>query len=156
MSFRLSCPVEVRFRDCDAMGHVNHAVYFTYLEIGRFAYSRELGFRDDPPYIMAHAECDFLASARTGDRLVVSLGVTKLGRTSFVMEYEITDQGRAEGGHGPDRPGGVRLREQEARPDFGGTTPQDRGVRGPSAWRARGMTMSDPQPARVLIFGKDT
>ncbi len=92
MSFRLSCPVEVRFRDCDAMGHVNHAVYFTYLEIGRFAYSRELGFRDDPPYIMAHAECDFLASARTGDRLVVSLGVTKLGRTSFVMEYEITDR----------------------------------------------------------------
>src|SRR5687768_6086707 len=28
--------LEVRFRDCDAMGHVNHAVYFTYYEQCRF------------------------------------------------------------------------------------------------------------------------
>ncbi len=92
MPFRVHCPVEVRFRDCDAMGHVNHAVYFTYLEVGRFAYSKELEFRNNPSYIMARAECDFLSSARTGDRLVVSLGVTKIGRTSFTMEYEITGQ----------------------------------------------------------------
>jgi acyl-CoA thioester hydrolase len=92
MAFRVSCPLEVRFRDCDAMGHVNHAVYFTYLEIGRLAYAKELGFRGEPDYIIAHAECDFRASARTGDRLVVSLAVTSLGRTSFTMEYKITDQ----------------------------------------------------------------
>jgi acyl-CoA thioester hydrolase len=91
MPFRVSCPVEVRFRDCDAMGHVNHAVYFTYLEIGRLAYAKALGFRGKPDYIIGHAECDFLASAKTGDHLVVSLGVTGLGRTSFAMEYEITD-----------------------------------------------------------------
>jgi acyl-CoA thioester hydrolase len=91
MAFRVSCPVEVRFRDCDAMGHVNHAVYFTYLEIGRLAYANRVGFRGKPDYIIAHAECDFRASARTGDHLVVSLGVTSLGRTSFTMEYEILD-----------------------------------------------------------------
>lgn len=28
----------VRFRDCDPMGHVNNAVYVTYLELARFAY----------------------------------------------------------------------------------------------------------------------
>ena len=33
----------VRFRDCDAMGHVNHAVYFTYMEQCRFALWRQLG-----------------------------------------------------------------------------------------------------------------
>ena len=27
----------VRFRDCDMMGHTNHAVYFTYMEQCRFA-----------------------------------------------------------------------------------------------------------------------
>jgi acyl-CoA thioester hydrolase len=33
-------PVTVRFRDLDAMGHVNNATYFTYLEQAR------IGFRD--------------------------------------------------------------------------------------------------------------
>ena len=37
-SFRLETPVTVRFRDIDSFGHVNNAVYFTYLEIGRNAY----------------------------------------------------------------------------------------------------------------------
>jgi acyl-CoA thioester hydrolase len=34
--------VEVRFRDCDPMGHVNNAVYLTYLEQARFAHWRAL------------------------------------------------------------------------------------------------------------------
>ncbi|HWX25489.1 MAG TPA: acyl-CoA thioesterase, partial [Vicinamibacteria bacterium] len=33
-----SCEVEVRFRDLDALGHVNNAVYLTYLESARIAY----------------------------------------------------------------------------------------------------------------------
>ena len=32
--------LEVRFRDCDPMGHVNNAVYLTYLEQARFAHWR--------------------------------------------------------------------------------------------------------------------
>ena len=35
--------LEVRFRDCDAMGHVNNAVYLTYLEQSRFAHWRATG-----------------------------------------------------------------------------------------------------------------
>ena len=31
-------PIEVRFRDLDALGHVNNAVYLTYLESARIAY----------------------------------------------------------------------------------------------------------------------
>ena len=34
--------LSVRFRDCDAMGHVNHAVYFTYLEQCRLTFWREV------------------------------------------------------------------------------------------------------------------
>ena len=30
--------IEVRFRDCDALGHVNNAVYLTYLGQARFAH----------------------------------------------------------------------------------------------------------------------
>jgi len=34
--------LHVRFRDCDAMGHVNHAVYLTYFEQCRLTFWREL------------------------------------------------------------------------------------------------------------------
>ena len=34
--------IEVRFRDCDPMGHVNNAVYLTYLEQARLAQWRSL------------------------------------------------------------------------------------------------------------------
>jgi len=33
-----SADIELRFRDMDAMGHVNNAVYFTYFETGRFQF----------------------------------------------------------------------------------------------------------------------
>jgi acyl-CoA thioester hydrolase len=32
----------VRFRDCDPLGHVNNAVYLTYLEQARFSYWRQV------------------------------------------------------------------------------------------------------------------
>jgi acyl-CoA thioester hydrolase len=94
--------LEVRFRDCDPMGHANNAVYFTYLEQTRFAHWRSLwGFGTPqlppgmPGVIVAHAECDYERPARYGEMLEVRLRVASLGRTSFQYEYEIVDeQGR--------------------------------------------------------------
>ena len=94
-SYRVHSPVEVRFRDCDPMGHVNNAVYLTYLELARFAYwkAAEIGrLEGDVSYIIARVEIDFRASARTGDMLDVGIAIRGFGRTSFTMEYEIRDQ----------------------------------------------------------------
>jgi acyl-CoA thioester hydrolase len=93
--FKVHCPIEVRFRDCDAMGHVNNAVYLTYLEIARFAYwkAADIGrLEGDISYIIARVEIDFRASAETGDVIDVALAVRAIGRRSFTMEYEIRDQ----------------------------------------------------------------
>ena len=95
MSFPVHCPVEVRFRDCDAMGHVNNAVYLTYLEIARFAYwkAAEIGrLEGDISYIIARVEIDFRASAVPGDVIDVAISVRAIGRSSFTMEYEIRDR----------------------------------------------------------------
>jgi acyl-CoA thioester hydrolase len=90
--------LEVRFRDCDPMGHVNNAVYLTYLEQTRFAHWRTLwGFGTPqtptgmPGVILARVECDYRRSAKYGDMLDVRLTVAELGRTSFKYEYEIVD-----------------------------------------------------------------
>jgi acyl-CoA thioester hydrolase len=83
----------VRFRDCDAMGHVNHAVYFTYLEQCRLTFWRELTGAPSPHtrVIVARAECDYRAPAHFGDELEIRLNVGDIGRTSFGLTYEIVN-----------------------------------------------------------------
>jgi acyl-CoA thioester hydrolase len=90
--------IEVRFRDCDPMGHVNNAAYLTYLEQARFAHWRALwGFSLEaipagaPGVILARAEIDYRAPARYGDLLDVRIGLVAIGHTSFTYEYEVLD-----------------------------------------------------------------
>lgn len=84
--------LDVRFRDCDPMGHVNNAVYVTYLEVARFAWWRQVfgptGLADHG-FIVARVEVDYRKPALPGERLLVRLRVEKLGRTSFTVIYEI-------------------------------------------------------------------
>jgi acyl-CoA thioester hydrolase len=85
--------LEVRFRDCDGLGHVNNAVYLTYLEQARFAFWQRLAGVSDIPrsFILARVECDYRVQATAGDRLVVRLLVTAVGKSSFTFEYEIVN-----------------------------------------------------------------
>src|SRR5262249_35825606 len=83
--------VTVRFRDCDAMGHVNHAVYFTYFEQCRLTCWRELTGQANPftRVIIARAECDYRSQSVFGDELEVRMTVGRIGRSSFELVYEI-------------------------------------------------------------------
>jgi acyl-CoA thioester hydrolase len=92
----------VRFRDCDPLGHVNHAVYLTYFEQARFMLWRaqldfvvrsEGGQVEDsrPGFILARAEVDYRAQARYGDELEVRLKLDGIGRTSFTYGYDLVD-----------------------------------------------------------------
>src|SRR5215472_1462878 len=74
--------VGVRWRDTDALGHVNNAVYLTYLEEARDAfYIRAVG---DPIYVVVRLEIDFRAEVRHADRSVrVEIAVEHLGTTSL-------------------------------------------------------------------------
>src|SRR5690348_10522069 len=83
----------VRFRDCDAMGHVNHAVYFTYLEQCRLLFWRELTGAPSPGthVILARAECDYRAPAHFGDELEIGLCVAAIGRSSFTLTYDVAN-----------------------------------------------------------------
>ena len=80
--------VSVRWRDTDALGHVNNAVYLTYLEEARDAfYLRALG---DPIYVVVRLEIDFRAEVRHADRTVrVEIAVERLGTTSLTTRETI-------------------------------------------------------------------
>ncbi len=93
--FRFAKPVEVRFRDCDPMGHVNNAVYLTYFENARFAYWRDVvgaSGLTDPSFILARLECDFRSQAAVGDMLDVRIRLDSIGRSSFVFVYQIVNR----------------------------------------------------------------
>jgi acyl-CoA thioester hydrolase len=90
--------IDVRFRDCDPLGHTNNAVYLTYLEQTRLHYWRELwGFGTEssavPGVIMARAEIDYKRPSFHGQRLEVRMSLAAIGRSSFTYDYEIVDEG---------------------------------------------------------------
>ena len=94
--FAFSHRIEVRFRDCDAMGHVNHAVYLTFLEQCRFAFWRRVtGAAAGPEagIIIARAEIDYRSPAFAGETVEVRLGVDAIGRSSFTLVNEIVAAG---------------------------------------------------------------
>ena len=89
---RIITDITVRFRDVDAMGHVNNAVFFTYFEEGRAAFLDEvLGIVDpgDYPFILAHLNCDFNRPVKLGDRLVLEIWVDDIGKKSFTFKYRV-------------------------------------------------------------------
>jgi acyl-CoA thioester hydrolase len=82
-------PVDVRWRDTDALGHVNHVVFLTYLEEGRDAfYSQILG--SDPIYVVVRLEVDLRAEVRHPDRQVtVRIEAERVGTTSLITRETV-------------------------------------------------------------------
>ena len=88
----------VRFRDLDGMGHVNNAVYLTYMETARLAFFKSLGLAPDgnplEGMILARAEVDFRSPIELGEQVEVGTRVGKIGTKSFELEQELRADGR--------------------------------------------------------------
>jgi acyl-CoA thioester hydrolase len=81
--------VPVRWRDTDAQGHVNHAVFLTYLEEGRDAFYTE-AIGADPNYVVVRIEVDLNAEVRHSDRQVtVRIQAERLGTTSLTTRETV-------------------------------------------------------------------
>lgn len=82
--------IRVRWRDGDSLGHVNNAVYLTYLEEARDALLSE-AFNEDPPsYVLVRAEIDFERELTLATRdIEVRISPEKLGTTSIVFAERV-------------------------------------------------------------------
>jgi acyl-CoA thioester hydrolase len=86
--------IPVRWRDLDPIGHVNSAVFLTYLETGRDLWLQEvLGERFGPDqYVLAHIEVDFRAEVPQGTEYVQSSHeVQSVGRSSIMLGEKVID-----------------------------------------------------------------
>ncbi len=91
----LETTIEIRFKDLDALGHVNNAVFFTYFEEGRkkffLKYSNVLK-PSEFGFILAHISCDYLKPVLLTDRLKLRLTVGAIKNKSFVFHYRLMDR----------------------------------------------------------------
>ncbi|QBI20063.1 acyl-CoA thioesterase [Egibacter rhizosphaerae] len=88
--------LDVRFSDLDPYGHVNHAVYLTYCEIGRVAALEAVGMpldrmqRDGFHVPIVEVLVRFEQPAVLGDRLTVTSVLTELRAASARWEQTIS------------------------------------------------------------------
>ena len=87
--------LRVRYQDCDPMGIVHHATYFTYLEIGRTEMLRAAGgnyraMEDSGEFFaVVKAECSYHRPARYDDLLTIRTRVSEIGAAKLIHSYEI-------------------------------------------------------------------
>ena len=84
------CHVDPRFRDLDALGHVNHVVYLTYVEQVRTQYFQEVLGIDVPTdltWVIATVSCEYLLPLVFGDAVDVGWRLNRLGRASADYEF---------------------------------------------------------------------
>ena len=85
-------PIEVRFRDLDALGHVNNAVLVTLIEQARFYWWQ--GWLGDRPFeaegfLIARIEVDYRRPIIMSDDVRVEIRCTRIGNTSFDLAYRV-------------------------------------------------------------------
>jgi acyl-CoA thioester hydrolase len=88
--------IELRFSDLDVYGHVNNSTYFTFLEIARVSMFKEF-YEETPQHVIftlvARVECDYKVQIGLHDHVMVSIWISRLGRTSYELEYRLHDGG---------------------------------------------------------------
>jgi acyl-CoA thioester hydrolase len=95
--FRYEHPIEVRFVDTDALGHVNNAVYLSYFEAARAGYyaaatGTPFGTGDraaERTFVVAEAHVVYRAPAFFGEVLNVGCRIGWATRSSFSLEYRV-------------------------------------------------------------------
>jgi acyl-CoA thioester hydrolase len=89
--FRFRRLQTVEFRDVDGLGHVNNAVYVSYLESARLAYMQEVLEVEhlEDLGIVAEVTVSFRSPAFLGETLEVGVRVAETGGKSLRFEYEV-------------------------------------------------------------------
>ena len=84
--------IEIRWRDLDAYGHVNNAVYLTYLEEARDEWLTDALASDGDAwdYVLARVAVDFRRELRQeDDRVIARCALASLGTSSLRTREEL-------------------------------------------------------------------
>jgi acyl-CoA thioester hydrolase len=84
-------PVSIRFRDIDALDHVNHAVILTYAETVRCDWFAANGWPSmaNLPFIIASAHVEYKAPILKTDPIEIAMGTSRMGTKSWTFLYHV-------------------------------------------------------------------
>jgi len=95
-AFKHKTPVHIRFKDLDALGHVNNANHATYIETARVAYFDEvIGTEIDwekSGLILARLEIDYRQPILFRDKISVYTACTHIGTKSFDLSHRLVKE----------------------------------------------------------------
>jgi acyl-CoA thioester hydrolase len=87
-------PIQLRWRDMDALGHVNNAAIVTYVETARTVLWRDhFGGGSAIPFVVARLEVSYRRQITIDDRVEVGLRVADLRGARFTFLYRIEADG---------------------------------------------------------------
>lgn len=94
--FVFSHPIQIRWKDLDALGHVNNAVFITYFELARGHYMPTACPGWDwhkHMFLIANVNVDYKKEVRlTTPNPRVHIRTKQIGSKSFVLEYVLTSE----------------------------------------------------------------
>ena len=77
----------VRFRDLDSLGHMNNAVYATFVEQARLHFLSSQAQAEPVNMILARLEIDFRSPVELAETVDIEVTPTRLGTKSFDLDY---------------------------------------------------------------------
>jgi acyl-CoA thioester hydrolase len=89
---------KIRYADTDQQGHVNNAVFATFLETGRVEvlYNRDYPLlAEGASFVIASLKLDFLKEIRWPGRVDTGTGILKIGNSSIRIYQELFQDGQS-------------------------------------------------------------
>ncbi len=91
--FKATVPIQIRFNDIDALGHINNNVYFSFFDLGKTTYFEDLQASHvswtQGMIVIARIEVDFILPVFYREIIAVDSKITKIGNKSAVFIQQI-------------------------------------------------------------------
>ncbi len=95
--FKHKTPIQIRFKDIDALNHVNNANHITYFELARVKYFDDVVNEEvnwsERGIILAKISVDYKAPIYFKDTIFVYTKCIRLGNKSFDLAYSLVKEG---------------------------------------------------------------
>lgn len=95
--FPLQAHDKIRYADTDRQGHVNNAVFSTFLETGRveILYNPAHPIKvQDTSFVIASLKLDFLNELQWPGQVDIGTGILKIGNSSLLLSQALFQQGQ--------------------------------------------------------------
>ena len=95
IKFKHITPIQLRFNDFDALGHVNNSVYFSFYDLGKTSYFADvlskLEVAKEVGVVIEHIEVSFLLPVYPDENVAVQTAVVEIGNKSFKLLQHLVD-----------------------------------------------------------------